>query len=217
MKSLDKNQPPQNIVCFGDSLTEVKSDAEIDRWPTRLHIALEGWKPGRYKVYNRGLSGTSTADALEIIQNSVDQHLPALILVAFGANDANVREYRKTARVGRREFEENLREINRYISDRGGKCLFIAMHAPYRDPSIRTGNGKTSMENYRGHCLSIKQVGKALRIPVFDMTLLLKRRKLTNKDVVCQDGIHLSTYGNHVYASMIFDELKSLFEKGSPR
>jgi len=215
MKTSDAAPPLQNIVCLGDSLTEVRIEAEIDRWPTRLQMALEAWKPKRFKVFNRGVSGCTTADALERIQSDVEPHLPALVLVAFGANDANVRKYRNTARVSRHEFEANLREINLYVRCHHGKCLFIATHYPHRDPGIRTGNGKTSMENYRGHCRAILAVGKALGIPVIDMTRFLKRRKLTAKDIVCPDGIHLSTHGNHVYASILFDELKSLFEKGT--
>ena len=102
-----------NIICFGDSITEGAEFAKPERWPSVLQSKLDSGQMGRFKVYNRGVGGDTTACGFDRLDTDVLPLLPGLLLVQFGFNDANVRDWAVVPRVGLQEFKKNLREFHR--------------------------------------------------------------------------------------------------------
>jgi acyl-CoA thioesterase I len=73
------------IVCFGDSLTEGHGAEYGKSYPDYLQSELDA-RGYHYRVVNEGISGNTTKDGLE----RVDQILalkPAIVVVEFGGND----------------------------------------------------------------------------------------------------------------------------------
>ena len=200
-----------NIVCFGDSITHASNFSERDRWPTILQCTLDEWRPDAYKVYNRGIGGETSTEGLDRFETDVLPLLPAVVLVEFGFNDSYVRPWSKRPRVGLDEFKANLREIHRVVRARKGKCVFIVNHTTGK-VGTTGGNGRTHNANIAGHNAAVAQVAKALKAPFIDLPSLMKQRKVSVKRFVCEDNLHLSVEGNHIYADLVFESLKPLLK-----
>ncbi|MDR2738215.1 MAG: GDSL-type esterase/lipase family protein [Treponema sp.] len=69
------------IVCFGDSLTAGYGAETSQSYPSLLRRRVT------VPVFNAGISGETTADALLRIQRDVLDRDPGLVIVEFGAND----------------------------------------------------------------------------------------------------------------------------------
>ncbi len=129
-----------NIVCFGDSITHARHFAEGDRWPTILQFKLGQWKPDTFKVYNRGIGGNTTGQGLDRFVEDVMPLLPATVLVEFGFNDCNHRDWQHAPRVWLEEFKANLGEFARSLGSKQGRAVYIFNHT-LRRPSGPQANG----------------------------------------------------------------------------
>lgn len=69
------------VLALGDSLTEGYGVAREEAWP-KLLADKSGWT-----VVNGGVSGDTSAAALQRLPALLDQHRPALVLIALGGND----------------------------------------------------------------------------------------------------------------------------------
>lgn len=211
---MEATQDIHRIICFGDSITLGVGTAELDKWTIRLAIGLEQWRPGRYSLYSRGFNGATTAVGLERIDPELSYLLPATVLVAFGANDSYVPVHRRTPNVGVKEFENNLTEIARYINERGGRALFIAIHVPSLDrrttgQPYALGTGQTYAEAYAPYRDAVEQVASGLKLASVDITSEVERRGKTVSDLVVGDGVHLSRAGHAIYADILLNILKN--------
>lgn len=85
------------IIAFGDSLTAGYGADTGDSYPDYLEKDLNA-KGYHYQVINQGISGNTTKDGVDRLQDAL-RLKPALVIVAFGGNDglrglpiANTRE-----------------------------------------------------------------------------------------------------------------------------
>lgn len=69
------------VLALGDSLTAPHGVQPGEDWPTLL-----GQKTG-WVVINAGISGNTSAQALERLPALLDEHQPQLVLVSLGGND----------------------------------------------------------------------------------------------------------------------------------
>jgi acyl-CoA hydrolase len=69
------------VLALGDSLTAAHGVKSGEDWPTLL-----GQKTG-WVVINAGISGDTSAGALERLPALLDEHQPQLVLVSLGGND----------------------------------------------------------------------------------------------------------------------------------
>jgi lysophospholipase L1-like esterase len=200
-----------NIICFGDSITHARAFAEGDRWPTILQFKLNAWQPGKYKVYNRGIGGNTTAQGLERVNEDVLPYLPGLLLVQFGFNDSNIRPWSQVSRVGLEDYRKNLREFHRIATAHESQCAFIVNHSPARDTEENLApNGKTYSANFAPYNVAVRQVAEELIAPTIDLPRIMQERQIDIHALVSEDGAHLSVEGNHLYADMVFERLKHL-------
>ncbi len=203
-----------NIVCFGDSITHAGGYAEGDRWPTILHAKLNEWKPGAFGVHNRGIGGNTTAQALDRFADDVVPLLPAVVLLEFGLNDGNVFNWSKKSRVGLDEFKANLRELHRAVRARKGTCVFIVNHT-IGTMNMKGGNGKSYNTNFAPYNPAIRRVAAELDAPMIDLPAMMRKRKVDLDAFLAEhpdDNLHLSPRGNHTYADMVFEALKTLLK-----
>jgi len=204
------------IICLGDSLTLGIPFGELDRWPTQLALAIEEKWPGRFSVYNRGTNGATARDALTRLDGEIGWLLPALVLVAFGANEAYMPAWRRTASVGVDQMRSDLREIHRYVAAKGGQTGFIAEHEPAPDNrpegqnTYLPGNGKTYRENYLPYHRAVLEVARELNAPLIDIPAQMKAHQVTVDNLVVEDGLHLTLEGNRCYADAVFDAIQPI-------
>ncbi len=198
-----------NIVCFGDSITDAGGFAEGDRWPTILQYKLNEWKPEKFKVYNRGAGGQSTVQGLDRFDTDVLPLLPAVVLIQFGFNDSNVRDWARFPRVGLDEYKRNLMEFHRMIKANKGKAVFIVNHTIARGDWVQ-GNGKSYDTNFKPYNPAVKQVVRESKSEVIDLPAMMKKRKVDLKRFLTDDCLHLTAEGNHIYAEMVFESLKKI-------
>jgi len=195
------------IICFGDSITQAYGPPERDRWPMALQQRLDDWQPGRFKVFNRGIGGQTSSQGLDRIGCDVAPLLPGIVLIQFGFNDAVIMPGLKAPRVGVDGFQAKLREIHRVVRAGRGRPVFIINHTE-RSPD-RQENGRTYQENYKPYDKALRQVAKSLRAAAIDLPLMMKERAVNLDAFLAADGIHLTPDGNHLYADMVFEGLRS--------
>jgi len=201
-----------NIICFGDSITHGRAFAEGDRWPNIVQFKLNDWKGSEYKVYNKGQGGHTTAQGFDRLPDDVIPYLPGLLLVEFGLNDANVRDWARTPRVGLAEYEKNLREFHRIAHAHHGQCVFIVNHTILERPALQA-NGQTYYANFQPYNQTVRRVAQDLGAPMIDLPLMMHERGIDLTQFVVEDGVHLTIEGNHLYAEMVLEALQDIFSR----
>ena len=105
------------VLALGDSITAgVGAPAEAS-YPTQL-AAATGWN-----VINGGVSGDTSAQALQRLPALLAEHRPALVIVSIGGNDF-------LRRVGADETEANLRRIVATAREAQSQVLLVAVPQP---------------------------------------------------------------------------------------
>jgi acyl-CoA thioesterase-1 len=74
------------ILVFGDSLSAAYGLAQKQGWPRLLEERLQQGK-FNYRVVNASISGETSAGGLSRIGRALEQHRPAVLILALGAND----------------------------------------------------------------------------------------------------------------------------------
>ncbi|MFQ5936365.1 MAG: SGNH/GDSL hydrolase family protein [Acidiferrobacterales bacterium] len=204
-----------NIICFGDSITEAAQFVPSRRWPSTLQAKLDAWRPACYQVHNRGVGGDTTARAFDRIEADVFPLLPGLLLVQFGFNDGNVRDWATVPRVGLKEFEKNLIEFHRIAHEREGRCAFIVNHT-IGTIAGRQGNRRSYNDNIKPYNAVIVRAAQHCAAPLIDLPSIMAQRDVDMARFLDEDGLHLSARGNRVYAEMVFDALARILSDESP-
>jgi acyl-CoA thioesterase I len=78
-------RPVPVIVCFGDSITAGYGVAPGLAYPDDLQNDLDR-RGYHYKIVNSGVSGNTTKDGVDRLQDVLRLH-PAIVIVEFGGND----------------------------------------------------------------------------------------------------------------------------------
>lgn len=110
--------PGATVLALGDSLTSgVGAPAPGAAYPAVLERAT-GWK-----VVNAGVSGHTSAQALERLPGLLQQHRPALVIVSIGGNDFLRRQSAAHTRA-------NVRQICADALASGAQVLLVAVPEP---------------------------------------------------------------------------------------
>ncbi len=198
-----------NIICFGDSITEGAEFPVNVRWTSLLQKKLDVVKPDVFKVHNRGVSGNTSAQGFDRFDLDVLPLLPGILLIQFGFNDANVKDFSIVPRVGLIEFEKNLKEFNRVAKDNNSIPVFILNHS-IGEVDGKQGNGKTYNENIAPYNNEIRKIANEFKTGLIDIPLQMSLRDIDTNGFVSADQIHLSIEANHDYADIIYTSLKQI-------
>ena len=115
-------QAAKNILVFGDSLSAGYGIAAEKSWPQLLQQELKHSHPG-FTIVNASISGETTVGGRQRIIKALEQHRPAIVIVALGANDG-LRGYRIS------DAEANLGEIINQAKRSRAKVLLAGMKLP---------------------------------------------------------------------------------------
>ena len=179
------------IVAFGDSLTAGYGADPGDSYPDYLQKDLNA-NGYRYQVINQGISGNTTKDGVDRLQDAL--HLkPALVIVAFGGNDG-------LRGLPIASTRENLDRIVSTLLDSGAKVVLGGITLPpnYGPDYIRQFNQTYALLAARYH------------VPMLPFLL---------KDVygvpggMQADGIHATDQGNAQVAKNLLPLIVPLLKK----
>lgn len=198
-----------NIICFGDSITEGAEFPANARWTSLLQNKLNEVKPDTFQVHNRGIGGNTSAQAFDRFLSDVMPLLPGVLLIQFGFNDANVKDFAIVPRVGLAEFEKNLKEFHRIAKENNSLPVFILNHT-IGEVDGKQGNGKTYNENMQPYNNAIRQIVSELKAELIDMPLQMALRDVDINDFVSDDKLHLSINANDIYADIIYSGLNQI-------
>lgn len=107
--------PPGAVVlALGDSLTAGLGATPDTAYPAVLQ-RLTGWQ-----VVNGGVSGDTSAQALERLPALLQKHQPALVIVGIGGNDFLRRQSASATR-------DNIRRICTVVQGRGAQVVLVAV------------------------------------------------------------------------------------------
>jgi acyl-CoA thioesterase-1 len=110
------------VLAFGDSLTYGTGAAEDESYPAQLERLI-----GR-RVVRAAVPGEVTAQALERLPQTLDEHSPRLMLLCIGGNDF-------LRRLGMPQAEANVRAMVKLARSRGVDVLLIGTPEPGLRPA----------------------------------------------------------------------------------
>ncbi len=202
-----------NIICFGDSITQGSNFCEGDKWPTILQHKLDALRPGEFKVYNRGIGGNTTSQALRRIKEDVLPLLPGMVLVEFGINDRGHKDWIQDLWVSLAEFKRNMALIDAITKRERGHCVFLVNH-PLRSEPKWPVNDDLSRDPSAEHPFdtAIRDVAANCKSPLIDLPKLLHARKIRVENLLSADGCHLCPEGNHHYAAAVLEGIVPLLK-----
>jgi lysophospholipase L1-like esterase len=164
------------VLAFGDSLTFGTGANEDESYPAQLERLI-----GR-RVVPAGVPGEVSAQALERLPATLDEHAPRLLLLCIGGNDF-------LRRLGNQQAEHNVREMVKLARSRGIAVLLIGTPEP--------GFTVSPPAFYAG-------IAKEFRLPYEEGIIgqVLKDRSLK------ADPIHPNARGYRVIAERLAEQLK---------
>ena len=195
-----------NIICFGDSITEGGHVEKPQRWTSILQSMLEERWADNYRVINKGIGGNTSAQGLDRFFDDVLSYLPGLLLVEFGFNDANVKDWSIEHRVSQQEFVRNLREFCRAATASGSSCVYILNHTIAEVEGMQ-GNGLSYNENLAPYDRAVIALAEELHAKIIDLPGMMTARDIDLDGFLLEDNLHLSVAGNRRYAQMVFDAI----------
>ena len=193
-----------NIICFGDSITEGGDFEKPKRWTSLVQTRLDEKYPEAYRVINKGIGGNTSAQGFDRFCDDVLPYLPGLLLVEFGFNDANVKDWSNEPRVSLREFVRNLKEFHRIATAKNTSCVFILNHN-IAEVDGRQGNGLTYNQNLLPYDQAVITLAEELKAEVIDLPGMMAAKETPLDEYLSDDNLHLSEAGNKHYAQMVFD------------
>jgi lysophospholipase L1-like esterase len=195
-----------NLICFGDSITQASGVADCERWTAVLQHLLEAWRPGTFRLFNRGIGGHTAVQGFDRLGNDVLPLLPGLVLMEFGFNDAHILPHARIPRVSLDEFSAKMREMHRIIEERGGRVVLIINHT--QDSTLVQGDGRSYTEGYLPYDTAIRALAVELNVPAIDLPTMMAERDVDLGAFLTEDGIHLTAAGNAEYADMVYTALR---------
>lgn len=209
--------PPVHLVAFGDSITRGYAVPEGAGWVEIMSARLSSI-PGRsdLTVVNAGGNANTSAEGLNRIESDVLVHLPGLVLVEFGGNDAVHDPLRNKSPD---EFEQNILKTYDLVTKHGGNIVLLTFppiindwHGTSSDPYYdKWGGLDNCVELYRERT---RQLAKRLGCPLFDLDHFLRDliKKNGPEKYILRDGVHLTPLANRLVADALMKFLAAVNE-----
>jgi acyl-CoA hydrolase len=183
-KAREEALPPgSRVVALGDSLTYGAGVTREQAWPALL-ANRTGWE-----IINGGISGDTSAGALRRLPALLEEHDPALVLVALGGNDM-------LRRVPRQDTLANLGRMLDMIRAQGAKPVLLATPEPSVAGAVF--QSLSAPEFYR-------QIAEAHQAPLIEDAIA----EVLSDPELKGDPLHPNAAGHVELAQKIFEALKA--------
>jgi acyl-CoA hydrolase len=181
---LDALPAGTRVLALGDSLTAPHGVQPGQDWPTLL-----GQKTS-WAVVNGGVSGNTSAQALDRLPALLDEHSPQLVLVTLGGNDM-------LRRMPQGQTVANLGQILELVKARGAKAALLATPKPSIAGAVF--NNLSPPDFYA-------EVAKTHQVPLIADAL----PDVLSKTELKGDQLHPNAAGHALLATKIFEALKTI-------
>lgn len=170
------------VLALGDSLTQGVGAGSDQAWPVLLQQATG------LDVVNAGVSGDTSAQALERLPDLLAEHQPALVIVSIGGNDF-------LRQVDARQTKKHIRRICEEVRRGGSQVLLVAV------PQFSLLAASTG--RLKNHSL-YKELAEKLDVPLMvdGWSQVLSRPELR------ADQIHANAKGYALFARLLEDTLR---------
>lgn len=184
-KTKEEALPPgSRVLALGDSLTEGAGVTPPEAWPALL-ASRTGWV-----VINGGVSGDTSGGALRRLPALLEEHKPALVLVALGGNDM-------LRHIPQQETVANLESILTLIKAHGAKAVLLATPNPSLMGAVF--QNLSAADFYQ-------RVADAQQVPLIKDAIA----DVISDPQLKGDPLHPNAAGHALLAEKIFDALKSI-------
>ena len=176
----------ENIVFFGDSITEGYNVKEFY---------------DEYRVVNSGISGNTTNDLINRIDNDLYDYNPSVVIIQIGTNDlrANIKD---------EEIINNIKSIIKGIrkNRKNASILVESIYPLNRDMDTEYWNAVNEEYNNK-HIIKlnkdIKKLCKIEHIKYIDVYTSLLDDNKNLKEVYSKEGLHLTDLGYYKVTKII--------------
>lgn len=172
------------VLALGDSLTAPHGVTPEQAWPTLL-AKKTGWA-----VVNAGVSGDTSAGALQRLPGLIEEHNPQLVLVTLGGNDM-------LRRLPQGQTTTNLGRMLALAKAHGAKAVLLATPKP--SLAGAAFNNLSAAEFYR-------EVAKESQVPLIEDAIA----EVLSKTELKGDQLHPNAAGHALLAEKIFEGLKKI-------
>lgn len=176
----------KKMVIIGDSLTEGLGVAKESSYPSILEKKIND-SGKKWVVINSGISGSTTASALERVKWVTKQPVD-LILLVLGAND------------GLRgiKIEESAKNLSNAIEEIKKKNIKVILVGIYVPPNY----GKEYSDNFKKMYVNVAKKHKLKFIP------FILEDVAGNPKLNLADGIHPNEEGHKIISEKLFNAIK---------
>jgi len=172
------------VLALGDSLTAPHGVTPDEAWPNLL-AGQTGWI-----VINGGVSGDTSAGALQRLPALLDEHSPQLVLVTLGGNDM-------LRKLPQGQTVSNLGQMLTMVKARGAKAVLLATPKPSIAGAVF--NSLSAADFYQ-------EVAKEHQVPLIKDALA----EVLSTTELKADQIHPNAAGHALISKKIFDALKTI-------
>lgn len=200
LKKLERGEKAL-IICLGDSITEQNYHCHgrlnyVGQLTERL---MEKYNR-KTLVLNAGISGNTTRDLLERLDEDAIRYNPDMVTVMVGMNDATWGEN------GLPEFESNLREIASRLTNAGIETILITQNPI----DFEISSNESRLSAYLPCVRIIRAVSAELGLPLCDIygaweTYAAEVR--AGHWTLMNDPIHPNEHGHDFIARTLFEFL----------
>lgn len=186
----------EKLVLFGDSITAgYGKEAMSPILQKNIQVELQSQSLLQIPIINAGMLGNTTEDARKRVEHDVVALEPTIVTIFFGANDVS-----SDSLISLDEYGENLLQLVQII----GKEKVLLITPPYiicaRNPSRKEHRVVEYVEK-------VKEIGKENGIFVIDLYSQMLAQKAP-EELLQLDGLHFSTAGYQLLASLIVQGIK---------
>ena len=179
------------LVCFGDSLTAGAGTDPGQSYPDYLQKDLDQ-AHYRYRVVNKGVSGSTTKDGVNRLNEVLRLH-PAIVVVEFGGNDG----------LRGLPISQSSANLDRIVGTLHQAGVPVALAGITLPPQY----GEDYIKQFNETYVSLARKYHAPMIP------FLLQGAYGGKGMMQADGIHATAKGNEVVARNVLNLLKPLLKK----
>jgi len=172
------------VLALGDSLTAPHGVKPGEDWPTLL-----GQKTG-WVVINAGVSGNTSAQALDRLPALLDEHQPQLVLVSLGGNDM-------LRKLSQEQTTANLGRMLDLVRASGAKTVLLATPKPSLAGAVF--NNLAPADFYA-------DVAKDKKVPLIKDAL----PEVLSDTALKSDQLHPNAAGHALLGEKIHEDLKKI-------
>lgn len=215
------------IFMFGDSTTAPRGSLKV--YAERVNTKLQSIGSS-LSVYNAGIPGNTTAQAVKRLQKDVLAYKPRIVVMQFGINDSAIDVWKKPPavkpRVDLEHFIANYRTMIAATRKAGAKVILMTTNPLRWQGKTRELYGKPpylpdAEDGFESPTLlaynqAVRALAKELGLPLVDVHAAYPAyavKKQTTVAAMLSDGIHPGDLGHELVAELLVPVIRSVLMK----